>query len=64
VLITTSTAAERLGVSIRRIQQLITSGRLPAQQMGKFYLVSEGDLKRVADRKVGRPRSATKKKGA
>jgi excisionase family DNA binding protein len=55
-LITTSEAAERLGVTIRRIQALITDGRLPAQKVGRDYLIKEEDLKLVIDRKPGRPR--------
>ncbi|MFP5264820.1 MAG: excisionase family DNA-binding protein [Blastocatellia bacterium] len=55
-LITTSEAAERLGVTIRRIQALITDGRLPAQKVGRDYLIKDEDLKLVTDRKPGRPR--------
>lgn len=54
-LITTGEAAERLGVTIRRIQALITDGRLPAQKIGRDYLIKEDDLKLVEDRKPGRP---------
>ena len=54
-LITTGEAAERLGITIRRIQALITDGRLPAQKVGRDYLIKEDDLKLVADRKPGRP---------
>ena len=57
-LITTGEAAERLGVTIRRVQALITSGKLPAQKFGRDYMIDEKDLKLVADRKVGRPRKA------
>jgi excisionase family DNA binding protein len=54
-LITTRDAAEKLGVSILRVQQLIWDGRLPAQKMGRDYLIKKEDLKLVADRKPGRP---------
>ncbi len=66
VQLTTEQAAERLGVSRRRIQQLIASGRLPAQPVGKgkFYLVNERDLKRVEIRTPGRRPNAAKKKPA
>jgi len=57
-LITTSEAAERLGVHRSRVQVLIQEGRLPAQRFGKVYLVEESDLKLVEDRKPGRPRKA------
>ena len=54
-LITTSEAAERLGVHRTRIQVLIRTGRLPATKYGKAYLINEKDLALVADRKPGRP---------
>lgn len=54
-LITTAQAAEKLGISARRVQELINSGRLPAQQFGRTYVVNEDDLKLVAVRKPGRP---------
>jgi excisionase family DNA binding protein len=57
-LITTAQAAERLGISVRRVQELISSQRLPAQQFGRTYVVDEEDLKLVENRKVGRPRKS------
>jgi excisionase family DNA binding protein len=66
-LLTTREAGERLGVSLKRVQQFISEGRLPAQQFGRVYLVDEKDLKLVEGRKPGRPRTkraATKKQGA
>ncbi|MCA1566940.1 MAG: helix-turn-helix domain-containing protein [Acidobacteria bacterium] len=57
-LITTAQAAERLGISVRRVQELISSQRLPAQQFGRTYVINEEDLKLVEDRKVGRPPKA------
>ena len=57
-LISTSEAAERLGVHITRVQVLIREGRLPAQKIGGTYVVDEDDLKLVKDRKPGRPRKA------
>jgi excisionase family DNA binding protein len=57
--LTTKQAAERLGITPRRVQALIEAGRLPAQKFGRDYMILEGDLKLVEDRKVGRP--ATKK---
>lgn len=62
-LITTSQAAERLGISVRRVQELINSGRLPAQQFGRTYVVNEGDLKLVEVRKPGRPPKKADEKG-
>ena len=54
-LLTTKQVAERLGVSIGRIHQLINEGRLPAEKVGRDYVIREEDLKLVEGRKVGRP---------
>ena len=72
-LLTTQEAAERLGVSTRRITALIKSGKLPAERFGRAHVIQESDLKLVEDRKPGRPMKAeseelsrkrtTKKKG-
>ena len=54
--LTTKEAAEKLGVSLRRVQAMIEAGRLPATKFGRDYMIREKDLKLVEDRKVGRPR--------
>jgi excisionase family DNA binding protein len=54
-LISSAEAARRLGVHITRVQVLIREGRLPAQKIGRTYVVNEDDLKLVEDRKPGRP---------
>jgi excisionase family DNA binding protein len=54
-LISTKEASEKLNVSMRRIQALISSGRLPSQKIGNSHVIKESDLALVADRKVGRP---------
>lgn len=61
-LLTTKAAAERLGVSVDRVYQFIREERLPAQKIGRDYLIDEKDLALVQDRKTGRPakRAATK----
>ncbi len=56
-LITTNQAAEKLGVHVTRIHQLIKDERLPAQKIGRDWLVEERDLALVADRKPGRPKT-------
>jgi excisionase family DNA binding protein len=61
-LISTSEAAEKLGVHITRVQVLIREGRLPAQKIGGTYVIDEDDLKLVEDRKPGRPRKAQTEK--
>jgi excisionase family DNA binding protein len=54
-LITTNEAAERLGVTVQRVHALIRDGRLPAERLGRDYVIKEEDLALVADRKPGRP---------
>ncbi len=58
VILTSAQAAERLGVSVRRVQQLVKDGRLPADLFGGSLMIREEDLKLVEDRKVGRPPKA------
>ena len=68
-VLNTEEAAVRLGVSARRVQQLVKSGRLPAKEFGGSYMIEEKDLKLVEDRPQGRPpkakpeQSNSKKKG-
>ncbi len=57
-LLTTPEVAERLGVTVTRVQQMITAGRLPAEKLGRDYVVKEDDLALVANRKAGRPPKA------
>ena len=56
-VITTKEAAERLKVSVRRVQALIAAGRLPAEKIGKTFAIKESDLKAVKGRKNGRPQN-------
>lgn len=53
--ITTKIAAEKLGVSMRRVTALIKEGRLPSMQVGREHLIKESDLELVRERKAGRP---------
>jgi excisionase family DNA binding protein len=55
--ITTAQAAVRLNVTVRWIQALIKAGRLPAVRFGRDWQIEESDLVKVADLKVGRPRT-------
>lgn len=55
-LISTDEAAARLGVSGRRVRQLIDEGKLPAQTVGGTYVINEADLDSVkVYGKAGRP---------
>ncbi len=56
--LTTKEVAEKLGVSVGRVQQFIAEGRLPATKIGQTNLVKESDLKLVQNRKTGRPAKA------
>jgi excisionase family DNA binding protein len=55
-MLTTKEAAERLGVSRPRVNQLISEGRLPAEKNGRDYFIKPADLAKVKDRKPGRPK--------
>jgi excisionase family DNA binding protein len=59
-LITTSDAAEKLGISVDRVQTLIRVGRLPATRFGRAYMINEKDLVKVQDHKPGRPKKTGK----
>ncbi len=48
-------AAKQLGISRIRVNQLINSGRLPAQKIGRSYIIRESDLELVRERTPGRP---------
>ena len=56
--LTAQQVAERLGVTVRRVQAMIKDGRLPASRFGRALVIRESDLALVADRKVGRPPKA------
>lgn len=51
----TKEAAKRLHVSVRRIQALISAGRLPAEKIGNSFAIKESDLTLLNGRKNGRP---------
>jgi excisionase family DNA binding protein len=55
-MLTTKEAAERLGVTPRRVLAMIQAEQLPAEKFGRDYVIQEKNLKLVENRKVGRPR--------
>lgn len=55
MLLTVTQTAERLNVSTRRVRALIAAGRLPAEKIGRDWLIKESSLSLVADRKTGPP---------
>jgi excisionase family DNA binding protein len=56
--ITVKEAAERLGISVRRVQELVKKKRLPAGNFGRALMIDETDLALVAERKPGRPKKS------
>ncbi len=57
-MLTTNEAAKRLGVTVQRVHQFIKDERLPAQKMGRDYIINESDLKSIEERPTGRPPKA------
>lgn len=56
-LLTTHEVAEILELSIRQVQMLITTQRLPATKVGHIWVVAANDVEAARTRrKVGRPR--------
>jgi excisionase family DNA binding protein len=53
--LTVKQAASELGVSVPRIHQLIQEERLPAEKLGRDWIIESGDLEKVKDRPTGRP---------
>ncbi len=60
--LTTVEAAEILGISRVRVFQLIKSGKLPAEKVGRDLFIKEKDLELVKERKAGRPPKVKKEK--
>ena len=55
-MLTTSQAADALGVTPQRVRALILAGRLKAVKVGRDWLIRPPDLDAVRNRKPGRPR--------
>ena len=56
-------AAERLGVSVARLRQVVLAGQLSAQKFGLDLVINEKHLALVGDRPIGRPPNPSKKSG-
>lgn len=64
-LINTTEAADALGVSVRRVRQLIAEGKLAAQNLGRDYAIEQSALGSVKTYgKPGRPPKASVVAGA
>ena len=61
-MLTTAEAAEELGVSQRRVVQLIGDGRLPAEWYGSLWLVRRRDLRHVRVRLSGAAGHSSRRK--
>ena len=55
-------AADILGVHHSRVRVLIREGRLPAQKVGRDWIILQSDLELVKDRKPGRPAKKEKER--
>ena len=55
-------AAAELGISQRRVLQLIRAGRLPAQRVGWGWVIMSKDLEKVRYRPVGWPKGKPRKR--
>lgn len=55
-LMTTSEVAILLGVTRDGVVKMIQRGSLPAEKMGRDYVVRSEDLEQFTRRPVGRPR--------
>jgi excisionase family DNA binding protein len=61
--LTTRQAAEKLGVTIGRIQQLVAEKKIKAQKVGRDNLIKEADLDSIKTYgKAGRPPKAKDEK--
>ena len=58
-MLTTRQVAEQLGVTMRRVQALIRSGRLNAFKHGRDWLIMPEALAAVQERHAGRPKKGT-----
>lgn len=64
-LLNTSEAAEKLGVSVRRVRQLIAEGKISAHNLGRDYAIDETALAQVKTYgKAGRPSKSDQTKQA
>jgi excisionase family DNA binding protein len=59
--LTTNEVAEKLGVTVGRVRQMIVDGQLPATKIGRDNLIKDTDLEKVKNRKVGRPKGYSPK---
>jgi len=56
---TTSEVAKKLGITSQAVRNLIKTGRLPAQTIGRYFVIKESDLVLIENRKRGRPHKSS-----
>ena len=56
--LTTKETAEKLGVTVGRVRQMVIAGQLSAEKFGRDLMINETDIKAVSNRKTGRPKKA------
>ena len=54
--LTVKQAATKIGVSVPRVHQLIQEGRLPAEKLGRDWIIETSDLEKLKLRPTGRPK--------
>ena len=57
-LLTTGQVAEQLGITRQTVLYHIKSGRLPATQVGRDYIISGSDLYLIQGLRAGPPKGA------
>jgi len=57
-ILNSEAAAKALGVTTQRVRALIHAGRLPAERLGREFMIRRKDLALVKVRKPGRPPKA------
>lgn len=55
-LLTTTEVAARLGVTPIRVRAMCQNGDLPAEKVGRDWLIKESALNKFTPRRRGRPR--------
>jgi excisionase family DNA binding protein len=58
MLLSVADAAVELGVSARRVRQLLASGEMDGQQVGRSWVIDGAAINRLRPKRVGRPWSA------
>ena len=62
-LLTVYEAAEHLGLSHQRVRQLIEQGRIPAQKVGRDWVILERDLEEAELTDLRKRRASTPPEG-